>query len=530
MKTDKNILLILAVILASFAAWRVCSYRASHGQKNPAIVENLQQAVATKSAELFEDKPLYPSKNYPYDNIQQQNQNSYSTPYANATSSGNVPTTFTNTQQFSSNKVVPNTGKTQAVSGTSYTTGYNSTTTNGNITTPTASFSSSRSTYAPTGQEQMAQERAANLFPYLAPNKETQRKLSTSLQDLNDSITRAIQAALTPKSKKEANIEKYLHKDTSSASAATVSTPFQEMLTQMNTQKKEVVKSVANAYGAEAGQRAENLMNNFQKELTTEVSKKDQPIQTTAQNVQKIAQKYQQKFDQMNQQNQYNQYVKDLTNQYEKQVTALKQLYPGQQALNEEFSRISNDALKKELSLSAKNMTPEEYTKARYAIQYDMHQELENAIKKAGASLTELHQYDNANAQNILNDLQNKEETGAIVSVPRKASEEETKAISKTLNDEQNNLLSQVKKTYGEQGVEDFKPVLDSYYQQMMQTMQEPMSAADRYQAQLNLRIEYNRRILEMQRDAILKMDIPREQKEANLATIEKEINALPKI
>ena len=534
MTKDRNILLVLALILAFFAAWRIFSYRASHGEKNPEVVEQLQQAVATKAPELFTEKPVYqPNKTEDSSATLASDSSialpsgegkiSYTTQTGTNTSLPSMAVT-TKSQKYPSS-YTPN--RTVGKSDTASTLR-----TNGANTPQNASFASStRNTDVPTPSEQMAQERAANLSPYLVPNKEVQKRLDADFKNLNNAVSRAIQAAMTPKSKKNANIEKYLNKDGATTTVQTNADPFQAMLAQISNQKKDIVQNVTEAFGAQAGQRAGKLMDNFQKDLTTEVSKTDQQPQVTAQNIQKIAQKYQQKFDRMNQQNQYEQYVKEVTAQYNAQVKSLTELYPGQDQLNAEFARISNEALQKELSLSSQNLTSEEYAKARYDIQYNMRQEMEEAVKQSGTSLTGLHKYDNDRAQDILEDLEKKEEEGAIVSVPRKASADDTNALSETLLKESNDMLTQIEQAYGVQARADFKPILDNYYQEMMKTMQEPMTLSQRQKQQTRLRTESNRKMLEMQRDIISRMEnVPPEQKEATLQAIEKEINALPKM
>lgn len=526
MTKDKNILLVLALVLACFAAWRIFSYRASHGQKNPAIVDSIQQTVSSKSAELFKETPTYSAGTSGESYTADQNGSSAALSAAN----GQPNYTAATATASSTGASAPAATRSRWFSGSNAGTSSSYSASTGTNTPQNTSRTSYRTSYTPAASEQMARERANNLSPYLLPNKEVQKKLDTDFQSLEASITRAVQAALMPKSKKDANIEKYLNKGNTAAASANAN-PMQDVVTQIANQKKDIVQSVSDAFGNAAGQRAGQLMDNFQKDLTDEISKTGQDPQVTAQNVQKIAKKYQQQFDQMNRQNQYDQFVKELTAQYRNQAESLKKLYPGQDQLNAEFSRISNEALQKELALPSKNMTPEEYAKARYDIQYQMRQEMEEAIKNAGSSLSGLHKYDNEQEENILNDLRKKEQEGTIVSVPFRESDANIHALSETLLKESNDMLAQVEQAYGVQAISDFKPILDDYYQKMMKTMQDKMTMTQRRDEQKKLRMESNRRILEMQRDAIIRMEnIPAEQKEEALQAIEKEINALPKM
>jgi len=517
---DKNILLILAILLAFFAAWRIFSYRASHGEQNPAVVKNVQQAVATKTKELFQE-PILPT-------LQDSTSSSSSNQFA---AQENTPATDVAT--LSGKQPTASSKSSSAMPGTGSNSNFSSATPNQYGKNPylatkakDASASDFQSTmYTPSAADELAQKRSDNLSPYPWFNKEAKQKLDNDFNNLNTVISRAVQAALMPKSKKNANIEKYLHK---TAAAPASEDPFQNMLTQMAAQKNEIVNSVSDAFGKQAGQRAGQLMDNFQRDLTSEVSKIGQDPQTTAQNVQKIAQTYQQKFDQMNAKNQYDKYVKDLTTQYNQQLNSLKQLYPDQDKLNSDFNRIFNQALQKDIALASKKMNPEEYMKERYNVQYTMQKEIEDSIRNAGVSAAKYHDVLEKDRKETIEQL---EKEGKIVSVPRRESEEKINALSETLLKEQTDLLTQLEKIYGVQARAEFQQIVDDYYQNMMRIMNEEMTDKERFDEQRRLRIESNRQILELQREKIQNMEnLPDEQKERSLQNIDKEIQALPKI
>ena len=79
-----------------------------------------------------------------------------------------------------------------------------------------ANTSAAPGVYQPTREEAMRRERANAFAPYLAgANKDKQKQLSKQLETLSSGLDRAITKALLPKSKKDANIEKYLQRNSS---------------------------------------------------------------------------------------------------------------------------------------------------------------------------------------------------------------------------------------------------------------------------------------------------------------------------
>ncbi len=365
------------------------------------------------------------------------------------------------------------------------------------------------------------------LAPYLLPKPEAQTKLNNNLRNLSNSIALALQRFLTPKSKKETNIEKYLHKTEQTSPSAGLEDPFQEMMVQINNQKNEIVQNVTQAFGAQAGQRAGALMSDFQRDLSSEISKTDQAPQTTVQNIQKITKNYQQKFEKMNQENQYNQYVENLTQDYNKQLQDLQEIYPGNPDLQQELARIYQEYLSKDLSLSSQNLTSQEYSTAKYENHYALQKEAQEAVKKLGGSVNDLLKYEQDQEKQKWREQQQLEEEGKIISVPRKMSETDTAGLSTTLEKEQNDKLNEFTQYFGEETAATVRPILQNYYQQMMQTAREEMTDTDRMRQQALLRLEANRKILDVQIAAVERMNIPQDQKEQTLQSLEKEQIAL---
>ncbi|MBO4675143.1 MAG: hypothetical protein J5601_03540, partial [Elusimicrobiaceae bacterium] len=321
------------------------------------------------------------------------------------------------------------------------------------------------------------------------------------------------------------NIEKYLHKTDPSyqAEIQAQEDPFQEMMAQISNQRNEIVQNVTQAFGAQAGQRAGALMTDFERDLSSEISKTDQAPQKTVENIQKIARNYEQKFEKMNQENQYKQYVENLTQDYNKQLQDLQELYPANTDLQQELARIYQEYLSKELSLSSQTLTPEEYSTAKYENNYALQKEAEEAIKKLGGSMEDFLDYGKKREKEKWKEQQQLEEEGKIMSIPRKMSETDTKGLSSVLSKEQNDKINEFTQYYGEETAANIKPILEDYYQQMMQMTQEEMTDRDRANKQDLLRLRANYQMLEVQMSAVEKMNIPQGQKEQTLQALEKE-------
>ena len=106
-------------------------------------------------------------------------------------------------------------------------------------------------------------------------------------------------------------------------------------------------------------------------------------------------------------------------------------------------------------------------------------------------------------------------------------SETDTAGLSTTLEKEQNDKLNEFTQYFGEETAATVRPILQNYYQQMMQTAREEMTDTDRMRQQALLRLEANRKILDVQIAAVERMNIPQDQKEQTLQSLEKEQIAL---
>ncbi len=394
--------------------------------------------------------------------------------------------------------------------GTSYTPG--------SYVGPQADFNTS-------AQSRMQQERAQMLAPYLRPNRKEKEQMDAKWAKLSAAIDRAVAQALTPKSKREQSIEKYTAKtNTPQTQASGFAGPYASVADAVATQKQEIVKSFGTAFGGQAARQASSLMDNYAQELAGALNLPNATPEQKAQKVKEISKKYQKEMDKLAEKSQYDKFVADRLAQDNQRKDQLRAQYSNPQ-LNAKFSQIIDAAREKDLALATQQLPAEEYYKAVYANQYEAHTKLEEAVRQEGESLSALRELDSKNAQKELETLRKQEEEGKIISVARKSIPEDAAGLEKTLNKEQDELLTHFSQTYGEQKAQEVKQILSDYHDQMMRTTQQELSPAERAQRQHDLWVNSNRHILQWQMDQVQQMNIPDEQKQAALAKLRQDYN-----
>lgn len=388
--------------------------------------------------------------------------------------------------------------------------------------------------YQPTAQEELQTERESYLAPFLVDAKKKE-EIDQKLSSLSSNIMRALQGLLTPKSKKDKNIEKYLNRNADNMGTAGTSAgqqdPFKTVLNQISGQKAGLVKSMASSFGAKAGQRTGQLMDNMAQDISAIVNSPNLTDQQKAEKIQQLTRDYDRKFEKLNQESQYDKFVSDRIEHDNQQKAALQAKYPDNDELNAKLGQIIDASRERDLELSQRqDLTRDAYFTALQDNHYKTHQELENAIKKAGVSLSGLHQVDNDQAAKDLQERQRLEEEGKIISVARVSSTEETKRLERRLNQESSDMIKQVEASFGKEKAAGLQTILDDYNNAMIKTMSLELSDSDRQKQQMKLRNESNLQILQWQKDQITQMNIPPDQKQVALDRIEQELSNLEKV
>lgn len=514
-------LIVLGILAAMWAFWRVWTYEKEtsvYPYNNPSAKTTIhtsrdkQKQAQTPSLEELKRQEIL-------DTIEPQG---YETHLPISVSQKNISSAPVTKQQYSSVSAnLPHQFHSR-----------NAGTVSQNRTVPTSAtvgtgsrpnYTSKAGVYTPTVQEAMEQERARTLAPYLIPNKKAQQNLDHQLADLSSSITRSLNRILTPKSKKDANIEKYLNRD-----SAPAADPFTEVINQVKAQKTGIVQQTQSAFGRAAGQRAGALMDAFQQDVSQAASNPAQTEQQKAQAVQEIAKKYQKELDKMNQENQFNKFAEERLNSDNEKLAALQNAYADQDALKEQFAQIIAQSREADLQLAQRtDLTADEYAKTFYANQYKMQEDLKQAVQKAGASSLPLNKVLTQLADADVADKLKQEEEGAIASFPRKMAEQDLGGLLKQIDDERTKMLSNIEAQYGKETAARFEPVLKEYRQKNLELGMTELSDAQRRQEQLKTVKEFNQKILRVQLELVQESNAPQEEKEAQIRQLQQAIDDL---
>ncbi len=353
--------------------------------------------------------------------------------------------------------------------------------------------------YRPTVEEQMQAERNRAFAPFMtAVPKEQQKRLETQLKGLSSGIDRAVAKALLPKSKKDANIEKYLQRNASPQAVA--AGPFAPVLDQVAAQKSGVVNSMGQTFGPQAAQEASKVMDSFQNEMTSAVTAPGQTPQQIAQKVKEVTKKYEQKLQKMTQDNGFKKFEQEriakdnllkeeIGKQYGSEIAALA-------------SEKIDAARAKDMQLARQGLPAEEYYKQQLANQRDRRKALEDIILKNGKSTKGLFAAeDEVERRDIEQKLQD-EEDGKTLGRSYKAGEKELAAIDHSLNQERKEKLQTAGQIYGEEGARKIDAIYQKYYDDYMKIWNDPDSSkTSKQQASMKLRQNVNKQLEEVQND-----------------------------
>ncbi len=526
----KGGLILVGILIAAWAFWRVWNYETNANlppeAKPTSVAAHATRPQEVPSLETLKTHELLDSF-LTQDTPDKFSANSSAAPqpYTQQSAAHSNPRQAQNTSAVTASRRPQQTGATTpsrnyATRNTAYPSG-----TNAYTSAAQTDPAFKPGVYNPTAEEELNQERARILAPYLIPNKKAQQDLDRQLADLSTGITRALNRVLTPKSKKESNIEKYLNQGDSKPAASAQTDPFTDVINQVKAQKASIVGQTRSAFGDTAGQRAGALMDSFQRDLAQAVNNPAQTDQQKAQAVQNISRKYQKELDQMNQENQFNKFVENRIAQDNEKLAALDKAYDNNRALHDQFSQIFEKSRQADFALAQrKDLSPEEYAQAFYANQYKQQEDLKQAVQKAGASAFPLNKVLTDQAQAKVKDRLKAEEEGKVSSMEHPMSKTDLSGLLGEIDKERERMLTNIETNYGKETAERFKPILQEYRQKNLELGTKPMSDADRQNEQIKTVKEFNQKILQMQIELVKESQAPQETKDAQIKQLEKAI------
>lgn len=372
--------------------------------------------------------------------------------------------------------------------------------------------------YRPGVQEQMLAERERAFSPFMAAmNKEQHKKLESQLKGLSSGIDRAVARALLPKSKKDANIEKYLQRNASPEAAA--AGPFAPVLEQVAAQKAGVVNSMGQAFGPQAAKEAGQVMNSFQQEMSAAVTAPGQTPQQIADKVKAVTQKYEQKLQKMTEDNGFRQFEQERL----AKDNLLKQELAKQYGAD--FAALAGEkidaAREKDMLLARQGLPAEEYYKHQLANQRERRKAIEDLLAQSGKSTKGLFAAEDEVERRDVEQKLKDEEEGKTLGRSYRAGEKELAAIDQSLTQERDEKLRTAGEVYGEEGARRVDGIYQKYYDEYMKIWTDPDSSKTaKQQASMKLRQDVNRQLEQVQNEPQMRQARLERQVESSLSQL----------
>ncbi|MBO7191084.1 MAG: hypothetical protein J6V32_03170 [Elusimicrobiaceae bacterium] len=318
--------------------------------------------------------------------------------------------------------------------------------------------------------DKVAQKTAVAFAPLMSKYTKAQaEKLEKRLAKLPGLIEEAVVRAMLPKSKKDANIEKYLHHRDGEDTAAVSKNPVDVINKQFARQKKSIVNSMKKAYGDKAAGRAGRLMDAYQSEISQALNEPGLDAQQIRQRVRQISNKYNEKLEKLNKQSAQEQAEEQLAAKTQTLQDDLAKAY-GDEVANR-LGQISTEYDQKALALSQENLTEEEYLRQYYENEHQRRKEMEKTLLDNGKSLKDLREWEDKQEKARIDDMTKAEEEGKQAPQAYQASREEKEAASQNLRKESSEKKELAKQMYGEAGAAQVDRIYKNYEAQTQEIL-----------------------------------------------------------
>lgn len=354
-------------------------------------------------------------------------------------------------------------------------------TTNGN-NTPGSSSGMSVSG----GSSLTAEENTKHIMnPFLRGlTKEQAEALNRSLDGLSSRVERAILQAMLPKSKKNANIEKYLQRnqsgDSQSADApeggvsgAAVQGPFAKVLKQVSSQKGNITKSMGNAYGAAAAKEAGQIMDSYQKELAAALENKEgKSPEELAKLARAIGNKYNNKLDKVSEKYGLEKFKQDNLAKDASYLASVEQTYGSE--LTDKMKELRGEALTQKMQLAQETgLTTEEAYEKYLGIERDLWQKEQDLLISQGYSPTKLYDIKKQWNQQQWEALQQEEQEGKKLPQVYRMSEKQQRSYLDSVQTMNRQMQQNDVAAYGSRGASVLQGVYDKYVSEVQRIISE---------------------------------------------------------
>lgn len=290
-----------------------------------------------------------------------------------------VPASAVNPGAYSS----ANNGSYQAPrsSASSYNRPYSSTTgTNANTSTGTTNYSpvnSRRNAKASSAANQ------SSVWDEFLPNQTREEKeaLDEKLNNLFDGVERAVSQSMAPKSKREANLEKYMPKQAATAAqnGSAAGSKNQTVSNEMASKAAGIVDTVRKQYGDEAASRASSVMDAYQQEMNQVLNTPMSSDEKMAQ-VQAVNNKYNEKLRNLNQKEAWTKFEQEQRAKNKQQVAEISKTFNAQTA--QAADKLMEQYLQKRIAIMKQGLGEEEAYRQLMELEEKQRQDLDNLAKE----------------------------------------------------------------------------------------------------------------------------------------------------
>lgn len=354
-------------------------------------------------------------------------------------------------------------------------------------------------------------QRMQGIFsPYLTSlTKEQSEALEKQLTGLSSRVERAVLQALLPKSRKDANIEKYLQRNSSySASAG----PFASVMEQLSAQKAGIMNSMNGAFGKDAADEAGKLMDSYQKELSAALAQKGQTSQQLAQKTRAIGEKYEKELQNVSQKYALKDFKDKQTEKDNLLASRLTAAYGADIASQAE--QILASYREKDLQLAMAGLPADEYYKRYMENQRGRRKELEDWLMRNGQSLQGLQLAEDELERLRVAQALKDEEDGKTAPVKHHYDQNAISATAQTLQREHNEKFEMAQRIYGEAGGAAVNAIYDRHEARMSEIMNSDWPLTVKQQKMMEVRQQTNAEIAALQKTP--KMKAAREQRQVD--------------
>ena len=322
-------------------------------------------------------------------------------------------------------------------------------------------------------------EKTKQMFsPFLGGlTKQQAAALNQSLNGLSSRVERAIYHAMLPKSKKDANIEKYLQRNrvdgTETIGPATG--PFAEVINQVSSQKAGIMKSMGNAYGSAAAKDAGKVMDAYQSELASVLNNVgNQTPEQLADKARQISQKYNKELEKVSQKRGLEKYSQDLQAKDQEFLQNFEKMYGGDNDLAGKVAQLQQQARTQKEELFKNGGSYNEMFAKQTEIERSYQENLRKMLAENGYSLKGLDKLDQEQVAKELEARRRAQEEGKALPMAYRLKDEEVAKIKENIPDSPT-----LQKTYGTQGAALLQPIYQNYDQKVDGILRNPETSRE---------------------------------------------------